>query len=497
MPRIPDRFFQEEAEEIKPATRSPVTIVSFSRLSFDTPDEHLPYLFSSFVDQGAVSHGIQHRHLLFLRSMAQTVEARCLLEASERDLSSYQPQDFLLCEGSKPKQIGNMTYHSLHSPKFPGRVFGLRVHKQTDEVFSAHIQRQPSHVNVQEVIAYFQSNNIYKNSESTPQTQDPAAGSFPPKSDCSPAKPPDGSSTERAAEPVNLSELTVQSFLQKGRTVSVERDLPRATLEDFVKDSCLLQSTESLHYYRQVCALLLQILMGSHHLYSNSGTAALLKPREILLVWPDEKQDKGESSLNEDASEVKEGFRTNRQKEEMERENTQEKGRIQMLWKTQGCPRVALMPQMSSQPLSSIKLQIGYLIQYCLHPQESPASLGSVPDLCKSFYQNGLLYLSSLLQHDSGPQMTNMVAMLQMLLWGPHISLFNQGGPSINVIHNWLTIKRALLVMKLAERGLIQDQSPLGWEDCMCLQYLSFTDSETIMSVVSQLWHTVNPDQCL
>lgn len=122
-----DLFFSEELEEFKPSTSSPVSVVSFSQLSFDTPDEDLPYIFHSFVDQGVVSHGIQHRHLLFLRSMAQTVEARNLLEGSRRDVSSYQPQDFLLHKGSQPKKIGNMTYYSLHSPKFPQRVLGLRV----------------------------------------------------------------------------------------------------------------------------------------------------------------------------------------------------------------------------------------------------------------------------------------------------------------------------------------------------------------------------------
>lgn len=129
MTPIHDVCLHEETEEIKPARRSPVPLLSFSQLSFDTPDEHLPYLFSSFVDQKVVSQGIQHRHLLFLRTMAQSVESRSLLqgEATERDVSSYQPQDFLLCESSKPKQIGDMIYYSVHSPKFPGRVLGLRV----------------------------------------------------------------------------------------------------------------------------------------------------------------------------------------------------------------------------------------------------------------------------------------------------------------------------------------------------------------------------------
>lgn len=126
---IPDTYFHEEAEEFNPFRGSPAPLLSFSQLSFDTPDEHLPFLFSSFEDQRVVFEGIQHRHLLFLRSMAQFIDAGILLqeETGERDVSSYLPQDFLLCEGSEPKQIGDTVYYSLRSPKLPGRLLGLRV----------------------------------------------------------------------------------------------------------------------------------------------------------------------------------------------------------------------------------------------------------------------------------------------------------------------------------------------------------------------------------
>lgn len=456
MAPIPATYFHEETEEIEEARRGSISSLSFSQLSFDTPDEHLPFLFSSFVDQRVVSQGIQHRHLLFLRSMAQSMEAGSLLqgEASGRDVSSYQPQDFLLCEGSKPKQVGDTIYYSLHSPKFPGRQLGLRVHKQTDA--SAHTKQQPPHVNVQEVIALFQPS---KNNTSSLQTEDPRAASS--------AKPPGGSSTES----VNTRVATVQVFLEKGHTVSVERDLPQATLEDFVEDSRLLQSSECVDYDRQVCVVLLQILMGSHHLYHNNAAAAELRLQEILLVWPSREKDKGD-------------------KMEMEWEMTEERCRIQMLWRTHGSPRVVLTPQSSAlslpQPLTAIKLQIAALIQFCLHPQESQASPGST----LSSYRAGLLHVSSLLQSDSGPQMSDIAAMLQVLLWGPRVPLFSHRGSTNPAVHNWLTIKRALLVMKLAERGLIQDQSALDWEDCMCLQYLAFTDSETVVSVTGQLWRS-------
>ncbi|XP_035509945.1 inactive tyrosine-protein kinase PEAK1 [Morone saxatilis] len=485
---ISSTYFHEETEEVKQFRGSPVPSLSFSQLSFDTPDEHLPYLFSSFDDQRVVFQGIQHRHLLFLRSMAQSVEAEILLhggEATERDVSSYQPQDFLMSEGSAPKQIGNMVYYSLHSPKLPGRVLGLRVHKQTDEASSGH---QPSHVNVQDAIAHFHPSNTPRTDSSILQTQDP---SRPFKSDCSAVKPPGGGSTDWALARMNINLPSVESFLQRGHSVSVERDLPYATLDDFVQESRSLQSTDSLDYDKQVCVLLLQILTGLQHLYI-SASAAELRPREIFLVWPDRKKEEGDK-IEQDASEMK----SSRLKEKMELEKTERKGKIQMLWKTHGSPRVVLTPASSAlsvpHPLAHINSHIGALIQYCLDPQENLTSLGPVPT--QSSYRRGLLYLASRLQSESsGRQMADMVATLQVLLWGPRVPLFNQREPMTTAVHNWLTIKRALLVMKLAERGLIQDQSALDWEDCMCLQYLSFTDPETVVSVTSQLWFSLNVD---
>ncbi|XP_039984943.1 inactive tyrosine-protein kinase PEAK1 [Xiphias gladius] len=499
MAPIPDSYFNQETEEVMPTRGSPVPLLPFSQLSFDTPDEHLPYLFSSFDNQRVVSEGIQHRHLLFLRSMVQSMEAGILLqgEATEKDVSSYQPEDFLLNEGSQPKHIGDTVYHSLHSPKFPGRVLGLRVHKQTEEAVWAHTEHQPPHVNVQNVVAHFQPSNTLRNEFSRLQTED---SSSPSKSDCTAAKPPGGGSIEYSTDPININLNSVQALLHKGHSVSVERDLPHVTLEDFVQDSSSLQSSDCLVYHRQVCVLLMQILMGSQHLYNISATAAELSPREIFLVWPSGERDGGEDKLKQEASETKRSFKTSKLKEEMEWEKTEKKGKIQMLWRSQGSPRVVLSPQSSvpSAPHSftSIKSQIGDLIQYCLAPQESSTTLDSDPGLYRSSYRRGLLHLSSLLQSgSSGLQIVDMVATLQVLLWGPRVQLFNhRGSTTTTAVHNWLTIKRALLVMKLAERGLIQDQSALDWEDYMCLQHLSFTDPETVVSVTSQLWLTLKID---
>uniref|UniRef100_UPI0037E91D7B inactive tyrosine-protein kinase PEAK1-like n=1 Tax=Semicossyphus pulcher TaxID=241346 RepID=UPI0037E91D7B len=471
---IQDTYFHEETEEFEAARGSPVPSLSLSQLSFDTPDEHLPLLFGSFDDQRVVFQGIQHRHLLFLRSMAQSIEAGILLqrEAAEGDVSSYQPQDFLLCKSGKPKQIRETVYYSLHSTKFPGRVLALREHKHTDGASSAHTKHQPPHVNVQDVVAHFQS----RNDSNVFQTQDP---SHPVKSACTAAKPPGGDSTESAADLMNINLPSVHSFLLKGHSVSIERDLPLATLEDFVQDGRMIQGEDCLDYDRQVCVLLLQVLTGSQHLYNTSATAAELGPQEIFLVWPSREKDEGG---NKDASEMMK----------------EERRHIEMLWRSHGSPRVVLTPLSPAlsapAPLTYIKSQIRALIHYCLDSHESQTSLGSHPARSKSSYRAGLLHLASLLQSEvRQPKMSDMLTMLQVLLWGPHVPLHHRGHVT-TAVHNWLTIKRALLVMKFAERGLIQDQSALDWEDCLCLQYLSFTDPEMIVSVARQLWLALGLD---
>ncbi|KAM4574417.1 inactive tyrosine-protein kinase PEAK1 [Fundulus diaphanus] len=444
MAPISDTFIYEETEDFKPA-RSPAPMPPLSQLSFDAPDERLASVFGNFEDQRVVSERIQHGQLLCLRSMAQRVEDRGLFQVKERDLGSYGPQDFLLCDGGKPKMIGEKTYYSLQSPRFPGRVLGLRVCKGTKGTPSAPNKEQV-HANVLDVIAYFQPRISQESNPAT--TQDPPSSAEP---DCRAANPPDGRST-------------VDSLLQKGHCVSVERDLPHATLEDFVRDSGSVQGGERQDYDRQACVLLLQVLMGSHHLYSTSAAAAELRPREILLVWPGKQRCKGEDAPGGHA----------------------QRGWLQELWRRYGSPCVLVAPQSAASlappPLASIECQMGALIQFCLRPQEPPK------DPSPSVFQRGLLHVSSLLQSENGPQMTDIIAMLQVLLWGPRFSVFNHRGPaSFTAVQNWLAVKRALLLVKLAEVGLIQDQPGLDWEDCMCLKYLPFTDSETVAGVAAQL----------
>lgn len=461
---ICDRHHSKESAEFGAVRSSPAPLLSLSQLSFDTPDEQLLNLFGSFDDQGAaVSKGIQHCHLLFLRSMAQNIEAKLLLqkEVSEKPVSSYQPQDFLLDEGSEPKRVAGTVYYSVHSSKFPGRTLALRVCKHTNEASSAHAKLQPLHPNVQTVVAHFQPITL-KDSCTLPNLD----SSLVSGKGCTAAKTPCGGSNEYANFLGSNLVSTVQHLLWKGHCVSIERDLPLATLEDFVQESTALQNTDCLLYDKQVCLLLLQILIGSQHLYNNSVSAPELIPREILLVWPNTERE------------------TNTKLKVNEQEDAEKKGQIHMLWKTLGSPRVVITSQTAlSLPESFVyvKTQMRALIQYCLN-----AHKGLAP-LYMSSYRKGMLYLASQLHRDSSsPHINDMVSTLQVILWGPSVPLFNPKHSVTSSVQNWLTIKRALLVMKLAEKGLIQDPSGLDWEDCLCLQYLSFTDPETVVSVTSQ-----------
>ncbi|KAM3620266.1 uncharacterized protein V6R79_020619 [Siganus canaliculatus] len=469
---IPDSYITEDREEFQPVTESPVPFLSMSQLCFDTPDEHLSYLFSTFEDQKVVFQGIQYRHLLFLRSVAQSIDAGILLQGdtAERDVNAYHPDDFLLREDSEPQQIGDAVYYSVHSPKLPGRLLALRVYKQTDEASVAPSTHLPPHVNVQDIVTQFHPSDK-RTDRVTGHVQDV---SHPSETGCSAASAPSGGSTDGSSIHVD----SLESILYKGHSLAVERDLPQATLEDFV-----VGGSRFLDYDRRVCVLLLQILLGLKHLHSISCSTAELRPREIFLVWPKTEEEEGGTTREHDDAEVK----TNRLKEGMERG-----GKVQTLWRTHGAPRVVLSPLSSPfpgpRPSISIKSQIGALIQFCLHAEENPACPGSGPARSQSSNRRELLHLASVLQSESsGPQMEDMVAMLQVLLWGPRMALFDQRRPQTTAVHNWLTIKRALLVMKLAEKGLVQDHSVLDWEDCLCLHYLSFTDPETVVSVSRQL----------
>ncbi|XP_029488357.1 inactive tyrosine-protein kinase PEAK1 isoform X2 [Oncorhynchus nerka] len=478
-----------EIDEERPVQKSPLNLQPLSQLDFDTPDEQLTYFFSSFYNQGDICQGIQHRHLLFLRSMEQRIEAGVLLmRVSGEGVFAFQPQDFLLCENYQPKQIAGSLYYSLHSPKIPGRIIAAKVSSEVGPL--SQPTSVPPNVNIQQVIVSFPSCPALEKEPGTKNT----TTSDSSQSDQTGTESPDESRIEAdqsQAESEESSGPTVASLLLKGYAVTIERDLPQATLEDFVQEGRFLRSFKPLVYERQLSILLLQLALGLQHLCSNAATCAELKAQGILLVWPREREteaDKAEESGRSEEIEL------------LENEKEKIKGEIQELWRKWGTPRVALTNHTSHSDPSlfqpahappSIQSQFGVLLEYCLylsdnapsqHTQSSDGAIQSSP------YLPGLLQLASWLQDEgSGLQIADVVGVLQALLWGPRVELFRVNPPVPSTLHNWLSVKQALLMLKLAEGGLIQDLPSLDWEHCLCLQYISFTDSETVMRATARL----------
>lgn len=350
----------------------------------------------------------------------------------------------------------------------------------------------PPNVNIQQVIVSFPSCPALEKEPGTKNT----TTSDSSQSDQTGTESPDESRIEAdqsQAESEESSGPTVASLLLKGYAVTIERDLPQATLEDFVEEGRFLQSFKPLVYERQLSILLLQLALGLQHLCSNAATCAELKAQGILLVWPRERGGETEADKAEESE-------RSEQIELLENEKEKIKGEIQELWRKWGTPRVALTNHISHSDPSlfqsahaapSIQSQFGVLLEYCLylsdndpsqHTQSSDGALQSSP------YLPGLLQLASWLQDgSSGLQIADIVGVLQALLWGPRAELFRVNPTMPFTLHNWLSVKQALLMLKLAERGLIQDLPSLDWEHCLCLQYISFTDSETVMRATGRL----------
>ncbi|KAJ7992986.1 hypothetical protein DPEC_G00267760 [Dallia pectoralis] len=459
--------------------RSTPTMQSLSQLNFDTPDEQLFIILSSVFNQGGLSQGIQHCHLLFLRSMTRRLEDRVLLiRESVEGAGPFQPKDFLLFENNPPIQIAGSLYYSLHTPKCPARIMAAKVNSDVPPISRPHLV--PPHVNIQQVIISFPAcSALHKDPE--PKTIPSNASQSKTETELA-----HGGSIEAdrsGIETNNMDRPVVVSLLHMGYTVTVERDLPQATLEGFVDEGRLLHSSEPLVYERQLSILLLQLALGLQHLLSNAAPCAHLRANNILLVWPIREKDKTEADKAEESEEKYYG--------------EERKYRIQELWRKWGTPRVVLAYQPShsdpclSQSSPSIQVWLGALLEYCLHLTDSASgqhTQSSDDTSQRSPYSPGLRKLALCLQNgDRELQIAEIPGFLQAALWGPREEFFRSISYRLPMLQNWLSVKQALLLLKLAERGLVQDLQGLDWEYYLCLKYISFTDSEMVMRTIERL----------
>ncbi|XP_057182234.1 inactive tyrosine-protein kinase PRAG1 [Triplophysa rosa] len=440
--------------------------LSLHQVTFDIPDEQFNRLLRSFGSYEQLSAGIQECYLQFLRNTLQNIEMGVFLNEQEnKTVRTSQPNDFLLCEQQWNERD---VYYLVCCPKVPRRLFAAQV-QEDDSASDCPVPFL--HPNIQQGVIHFPqcTASTHASQSESPETT---------------TEPSHGGSTEACRQ------QTVISLLEKGVSVTILRDFPLGTLEDFVKEGHSLHCTYPEVYERRLCLLILQLVTGLQH--QGNVVHRELKPQSFMLVWPsvtlkavEPREYPGwmnkERVMNSDTCNLEITVSTDQPA------NGKMRGEMcQTMWEKWGTPRLVLSCNFEDEVFmeaTSQEHQLGDLLRYCLHLTNSDSSL------CRDCpYSAGLLWLvTQLTLEKPGIVMADVASVLQVLLWGPRKGLFQQNQLDSSLFSNWLLVKRSLLVLKLAEKGLFQDQRGLDWEDYLCLQYLCFTDIENVHRITAHM----------
>ncbi|NWX67747.1 PRAG1 kinase, partial [Alca torda] len=276
--------------------------------------------------------------------------------------------------------------------------------------------------------------------------------------------------------------------------VVITREVPSQTTADFVRDSVMLHQAKPELYERRVCFLLLQLCNGLEHLKEHGIIHRDLCLENLLLVpckppmsCVKAKDDKHLPRL------IISNFLKAKQKS-----GTGDS----KLKKSQA--RLAPEIVSASQYKKFDEFQTGILIYELLHQpnpfeekvhlreqEYSPEDLPALPSL--SIYSRGLQQLAHLLL-EADPikrvRITEAKRMLQCLLWGPRKDLTEQPlsheEALRRVLQNWVDMKRALLMMKFAERAVDTERS-IELEDWLCCQYLASAEPASLSHTLKLL----------
>ncbi|NWS86552.1 PRAG1 kinase, partial [Toxostoma redivivum] len=276
--------------------------------------------------------------------------------------------------------------------------------------------------------------------------------------------------------------------------VVITREVPSQTTADFVRDSVMLHRAKPELYERRVCFLLLQLCNGLEHLKEHGIIHRDLCLENLLLVpckphmsCVKAKDDKHLPRL------IISNFLKAKQKT-----GTGDS----KLKKSQA--RLAPEIVSASQYKKFDEFQTGILIYELLHQpnpfeekvhlreqEYSPEDLPALPSL--SIYSRGLQQLAHLLLEADPIKrlwITEAKRMLQCLLWGPRKDLMEQPlsheETLCQVLQNWVDMKRALLMMKFAERA-VDTQRSVELEDWLCCQYLASAEPASLSHTLKLL----------
>ncbi|NXP75833.1 PRAG1 kinase, partial [Ramphastos sulfuratus] len=362
---------------------------------------------------------------------------------------------------------GDAIYYCATCSKDPSTTYAVKICKTQESKVAASYSSPavPVHFNIQQDCGHFVA--------SVPSSMLLA-------SDVGKSMPGDGHPTRTASE--------------HDCVVVITREVPSQTTADFVRDSVTLHQAKPELYERRVCFLLLQLCNGLEHLKEHGIIHRdlclenlLLVPCKPPMICVKAKDDKHLPRLiisNFLKAKQKPGTGDSKLKRSQAR----------------------LAPEIvsASQYKKFDEFQTGILIYELLHQpnpfeekvhlkeqEYSPEDLPALPSL--SIYSRGLQQLAHLLL-EADPikrvRITEAKRMLQCLLWGPRKDLteqpFSHEEALCRVLQNWVDMKRALLMMKFAERAVDAERS-IELEDWLCCQYLASAEPASLSHTLKLL----------
>lgn len=286
--------------------------------------------------------------------------------------------------------------------------------------------------------------------------------------------------------------------------VVITREVPYQTAADFVRDKEAFHRAEPEAYERRVCGLLLQLCNGLEHLKEHSVIHRDLCLENLLLVRCTPPPPPPAPSC----SDAKEGSRSG--SKALPRliisnflRAKQKPGTAEAKAKKN---HARLAPEIvsASQYKKFDEFQTGIIIYELLHQpnpfevepslREPEYSQEDLPPLAsRSIYSGGLQQLAHLLLEADPARrisITEAKRILQCLLWGPRRDLteqpLNHEEALRSALRNWIDVKRALLMMKFAERAMETGRN-VALEDWLCCQYLASAEPASLSASLQLL----------
>lgn len=416
---------------------------------------------------------------------------------SQRNLLRFEESNWSLFRltSNKPScNAGDAVYYSAACASDPSNSYAVKICKSPSmEAKQGHLyglsvqQSIPPHFNLQQDCGHFLA--------CVPQSMLPSDEVSLPTTPASSLPQPSSSASGQQVE--------------RERVVVIASEIPHQTAADFVREWEAFHKTQPEVYERRACFLLLQLCNGLEHLKEHGVTHRDICLENLLLVPHNRRpsqlpqQTTSDNSTSNGPSGVDiqrhlprvliSNFAKAKRRSSEDAASTTVDPRIKR-------DHARLAPEIVSaaQYRKFDEFQTGILIYELLHQpnpfEVSPAlkeqdyrceDLPPIPSV--SLYSAGLHRLAQLLlQPDPIKRIHIQEAkrILQSLLWGPRKDLMEQqwerhgqaggfvGGSRHEGLLNWLDVKRALLMMKFAERSLEPERNA-ELEDWLCCQYFS------------------------